>query len=107
MADELRIAPDAGGTFVSSEQVREGAKCEERRMSKCLLVCSRKPTFDLSIHEYRTKCRARSKPDGVLTRRSTVLRMNGMLGRPQPTTTGEEEIMPSDLCRGRWLAASA
>src|SRR5262249_46169112 len=30
-----------------------------------------------------------------------------MLGRPQPTTTGEEEIMPSDLCRGRWLAASA
>src|SRR5262249_6481516 len=33
--------------------------------------------------------------------------MNGMLGRPQPTTTGEEEIMPSDLCRGRWLAASA
>ena len=40
---------------MSSEQVREGAKCEERRMSKCLLVCSRKPTFDLSIHEYRTK----------------------------------------------------
>src|SRR5262249_27713632 len=33
--------------------------------------------------------------------------MNGMLGRPQPTTTGEEEIKPSDLCRGRWLAASA
>jgi len=33
--------------------------------------------------------------------------MNGMLGRPQPTTTEEEEIMPSDLCRGRWLAVSA